>query len=289
MTTYKMSTRKKLAIATWSTPTEGNIFGKLSLDLTRALQYINFVRETKGEKISITHIVGNAAGKALKVSPDVNGRIFLGRYIPHESADVAFLVSLEGGTDLAKVKVSNIDTKSNIDIAKELRVRAEQLRAGKDSEFEKSKPIIRMLPTWLIRPILWLTGYVTGAMGFDIKALGLEKFPFGSCVVTSVGMFGIDEGYAPQTPFARVPVYIAVTRIKDRVAAHNGRVIIRPEIDLMATIDHRFMDGHQGALLAKKIRELVESPWLLDGYSEMPFKDKFETPLYDAVIPAQVQ
>lgn len=271
MNSYKMSTRKKLAIASWTRPTEGNIFGKLTLDLTHTQQYIDFVRREKGEKITITHIVGCAAGKTLKASPDINGRIVLGRYIPHKSADVTFLVSLEGGKDLAKVKVRDADTKTTIDVARELRPRAKQLRDGKDVEFEKSKPLVRLLPTWLIRPVLWFSGYFTGALGFNLKALGLEKFPFGSCVVTSVGMFGIDEGYAPQIPFAYVPIYIAITRIKERVVAENGRVLIRPEVDLMATIDHRFMDGHEGAQLASKVRRYVENPWLLDGYADMPF------------------
>src|SRR5688572_6099179 len=211
MSSYKMSTRKKLAIATWSSPSEGNIYGKLTLDMTNALQYIDFLRETKGEKITITHIIGCAAGKALKATPDVNGRIVFGRYIPHETADIAFLVSLEGGKDLAKVKVCNVDQKTTSEIASELRNRAEQVRTGKDSEFEKSKPLLRIFPTWMIRPILWATGYVAGAMGFNLKMFGLEKFPFGSCVITSVGMFGVDEGYAPPTPFARVPIYLAVT------------------------------------------------------------------------------
>jgi pyruvate dehydrogenase E2 component (dihydrolipoamide acetyltransferase) len=241
-----------------------------------------------GEKITITHIVGNAAGKALKESPDINGRIVRGRYIPHKTADIAFLVSIDDGKDLAKVKVCDVDKKTSIEIARELRERATKVRNGKDSEFERSKPIIKLLPTWLIRPVLWTTGYITGALGFDLKMLGLEKFPFGSCVITSVGMFGIDEGYAPQTPFARVPVYVAVTRIKERVVAHNGEIIIRPEVDLMATIDHRFMDGHQGALLAKKIRQMVENPWTLDGYTTMPFIPDSEKNEKKAAIEAQV-
>lgn len=269
MAFYRMSTRKKLAIATWSSPREGNIYGKLTLDLTKTLQYIDILRQ-KGQRITITHIVGNAAGKALKRTPDLNGRIVWGRYVPHETADIAFLVSLDGGGDLAKVKVCDVDKKTNLDIANELKARAENLRCGKDEAFERSKPMLRWMPTWLLRPLVWAIGYVVGAIGMEIKALGLEKFPFGSCIVTSVGMFGIDEGYAPPTPFARVPVYLAITRIKERPVARNGQMIIRPELDLMATIDHRFIDGHQGAMLAKQMRELIESPWLLDGLSEMP-------------------
>lgn len=267
---YQMTTRRKLAIATWSSPKEGNIYGKISVDLSDALRYIQYLRAQSGEHISITHVVGKAVAKALSTAPEVNGRIVFGRYVPHETVDVSFLVSLNEGTDLAKAKVSHIDQKSIVEIAADLREKSTCIRSGKDSEFEKSKSLLRVLPTWLLRPLVWMTGFLTGALGMEIKALGLERFPFGACIITSVGMFGIDEGYAPPTPFARVPVYIAITRIKDRVVARNGEVAVRPEVDLMATIDHRFMDGHQGAMLAKVIREGVEKPWLLDGLAELP-------------------
>ena len=242
--------------------------------MTNALQYLHFLRMKSGEKVTVTHLVGRAVGQALKSAPDINGRIFLGRYIPHDTVDVAFLVALTDGHDLAKFKVSNIDEKTTVDVARELKDGSRRLREGKDSEFEKSKPLIKALPTWLISPLLWLTGYVAGAMGVNVKALGLERFPFGSAIVTSVGMLGIDEGFAPPTPFARVPAYIAVTRVRDRPVAHNGQVVIRPELDLMATIDHRFMDGYQGALLAKVMRQCMEEPWVMDGYESRSWSNE---------------
>lgn len=261
---YQMSTRRKLAIATWSSPKEGNIYGKLTIDATHALAYLQELNEKTGIKTSITHLVGRAAGLALKSAPDLNGRIVFGRYIPHETVDLAFLVALPHTQDLAKFKVCNIDQKTTVQIAEELRTAAERLRAGQDTDFEKSKGLLKALPTWLIRPILWLTGYVTGALGFEVKALGLEAFPFGTAIITSVGMLGIDEGYAPPTPFARVPVYLAITQIKQRAVVHQGEIVIRPQLDIMATVDHRFMDGYQGGMLVKQLKQYLENPASMD-------------------------
>jgi len=203
---YKMTTRRKLAIATWSAPREGNIYGKLTVDAGPALAYLDHLRRESGEKVTITHLVGRAIGEALKQAPTLNGRIVWGKFKPYPSVDVAFLVTLEGGKDLAKAKVSDIDRKRTVDIARELRERAGKLRAGEDADFEKSKGLLRVLPTWLIRPLIAFIGWLTAALGVGVKALGLERFPFGSCIVTSVGMFGLDEGFAPPTPFARVPM-----------------------------------------------------------------------------------
>ena len=43
------NTRRKLAIASWSAPREGNIYGKLTLDATEALAYIEWLRAKTGD------------------------------------------------------------------------------------------------------------------------------------------------------------------------------------------------------------------------------------------------
>lgn len=257
----QMTTRRKLAIATWAPPAEGNIHGKLTVDATEALAYIEHLRATTGEKVTLTHLVGKAIGNALAQAPGLNGYLRFGRYIPHDHVNLTFLVALEEGADLAKAKVDDIDKKSVVEIAKELRARAERLRQGKDDDFEKSKGVLRMLPTWLIRPLLAVSGWLTGSLGISMPALGLERFAFGSGVLTSVGMFGLDEGYAPFTPFARVPVLVVLGALRDAVVPIDGAPAIRKQLTITATIDHRFLDGYQGGVLAKVVRATIEDPW----------------------------
>lgn len=268
--TFHMSLRRKIAIASWSAPKEGNIYGKISMDMGNVLKYVEYLRQSTKEKITVTHIVGRAAGLALAQCPDLNGRIFLGTYYPHDTVDLAFLVSLEGGKDLAKFKICDVDKKTTVEIARELREGAERLRQGEDQDFERPKGLIKTLPTWIIRQVLFITGYLTGCAGIDVSFLGLKKYPFGSCIITSVGMFGLDEGYAPPTPFARVPIYIAIPEIKQRPVAIDNKVVIRPMLDITATIDHRFLDGHRGAMIAKMMREYMQNPWVMDGLPEPP-------------------
>jgi pyruvate/2-oxoglutarate dehydrogenase complex dihydrolipoamide acyltransferase (E2) component len=270
MAPYRMSTRRKLAIATWSAPREANIYGKLTVDATQALAYIEFLRARTGEKVTITHLVGKAAGVALAQTPTLNGRVVLGRFVPFTTVDLAFLVALEDGQDLAKAKVCDVDKKSLSEIAAELRERSQRLRKGGDSDFEKSKGAIRALPTWLLKPVVELTGFLAGGLGLKLPALGVEPFPFGSCIVTSVGMFGLDEGYVPPTPFARVPLYVLVGAVKDRPTIEGDKVVSRPQLTITATIDHRFIDGAQLGTVAKVVRSVLEDPWQLEPPENRP-------------------
>lgn len=265
-----MSVRRKLAIASWDAPREGNIYGKLTVDASEAQAYIAWARETTGEKVTITHLVGRAVGEALKQAPSLNGRIAWGAYHPHDTVDVSFLVVLEGGKNLAKAKIARIDEKSCGDIAAEVRELATKLREGRDEAFKKSQGPLAMLPTWIIRPLVHWTGWLTSALGIQVDALGLERYPFGSCIITSVGMFGLDEGFVPPTPWARVPVYVLIGAISDRPAVVDGELTVRPLLTITATIDHRFIDGFQGGVLAKVVRSVLENPWQLEGMDGPP-------------------
>lgn len=260
-----MSPRRKLAIATWSAPAEGNIYGKLTVDATPALAYIDALRARTGEKVTITHLIGRACAQALRDAPSLNGVIRFGTFVPHPTVDVTFLVTIEDGRNLAKVKVANADRKSVVEIAAELRTAAERLRAGQDDAFKKSQGPLSFLPTWLIRPMVAFTGWLTGVMGVNMPMFGLEAYPFGSLILTNVGIFGLDEGFAPPTPFAHVPVYVLLGAVRDVPTVIDGQVGIRKMVTMCATIDHRFIDGAQGGVLARTLRRILEDPTQLDA------------------------
>lgn len=258
------STRRKLAIATWDAPREGNIYGKLTVNAEPLMEWIEQRRAATGERITVTSVVGLVVARALAEAPGLNGYIRFGRYIQHDSVDITFLVALEDGADLAKATVRGADKLSTQALTAQLRARAERLHQGKDDEFNKNKGTIKLLPTWLLKPLVRLTGFLASSLGLSIPALGVERFAFGSAIITSVGMFGLDEGFAPPTPFARVPTYVLVGAVKERPAVVNGTVVVQRQLTITATLDHRFIDGFQGGVLAKTVRRLLENPELID-------------------------
>ncbi|HRI51106.1 MAG TPA: 2-oxo acid dehydrogenase subunit E2 [Pseudomonadota bacterium] len=273
-----MSIRRKLAIASWGEPSEGNIYGKLTVDMTRSLRYLEELRGRSGEKVTVTHLVGKAIAEALRRAPTLNGRIRLGEYIPFDTVDIAFLVALEGGNDLAKAKVCDVDKKSIVELAHELADRTSRLRGGGDNDFEKSKGAVKALPTWILRPVVAATGFLASSIGLTLKPLGIQPFPFGSCIITNVGMFGVDEAFVPPTPFARVPLYVLIGAVREHAVVKDGQIVAQKQLTITATIDHRFIDGAQLAVLAKTVRSVLEDPWQLDGPGQAPAPDATAQP-----------
>lgn len=123
------------------------------------------------------------------------------------------------------------------------------------------------MPVWVIRIVVHFFGWLA-ALGFNIKPLGVHEHPFGTCMVTSVGMMGLDLVWAPFTPFAHTPIIVTVGAMKDEVVVVDGKPAVRPILYLNATVDHRYVDGGDMAVFAKIIRSTMEHPRLLDeGYT----------------------
>ena len=80
----------------------------------------------------------------------------------------------------------------------------------------------------------------------------------------------IDEAWVPPTPFARVPLYILIGAVTDRPVVVDGAVEVRPQLTITATVDHRFIDGFQGGVLAAEFRRVFQDPWSLDGLDGPP-------------------
>jgi pyruvate dehydrogenase E2 component (dihydrolipoamide acetyltransferase) len=89
----------------------------------------------------------------------------------------------------------------------------------------------------------------------------MPRDPFGTAVITNVGMFGIDTAFAPFVPLGRSPMLLLVTEVKRRpVVAESGAIEARPTLRLCATFDHRVIDGYQAGKLAKVINSSVTNP-----------------------------
>jgi pyruvate/2-oxoglutarate dehydrogenase complex dihydrolipoamide acyltransferase (E2) component len=261
-----MNTRRKVMISTWEEPgRSGEIYTELMFDMTEALKYIE-EKKVAGKRVTITHIVLKAVGNALRAVPSVNGRIIFGRFIPFDKVDVSCLVRLEEGKDLAMARIADADKKDVFEIAESLMQQASKLHAGKDEDYNKSKSTMSMLSTGMLRKVIHTVGWLAGGLGLQIPALGVKRFVFGGAMVSSIGSMGLDTCYIPFTPWARVPLVVCVGAMTDRAVVETDpktgakAVVIRPMLTITATIDHRFMDGSQGAQLAKEIRATVANP-----------------------------
>lgn len=91
--------------------------------------------------------------------------------------------------------------------------------------------------------------------------LTAEDVSGGTFTITNLGMFGIETF----TPIINQPesAILGVNAMEDRPVVADGRVEVRPIMYLSLTIDHRLIDGADGARFLARVKELIENPSLL--------------------------
>jgi pyruvate/2-oxoglutarate dehydrogenase complex dihydrolipoamide acyltransferase (E2) component len=250
---------RKIAAATWGGPSDPQIYGDLEVDATRLLAFIEEARRATGVHVTVTHVVGKAIAHALAEHPDLNTRLHRGRFIPRESVDIFFVASVVG-EGVTGVKVVAADRRSVVEIAEELVRRVERIRAGGEAEVGKSQNAIDSTPFWLLRPALRFVTWLTADRNFSLRQLGLPRQAFGSAMVSSVGMFGVQKAYGPLSPLYRIPILALVSEVTERPVVVAGEIVVCPILTITATMDHRFLDGSHAARLARSARAYLEDP-----------------------------
>ncbi len=85
--------------------------------------------------------------------------------------------------------------------------------------------------------------------------------------VTAFGTLGLDMAWAPNVPMMRVPLMLGVGAMTDKVVVEGKAAVIRPMLSLFATIDHRYIDGSDGARLCAVVRAVMSDPKALEARS----------------------
>ena len=270
----KLAGWRRIASAMWSDPDDPQIYGAMEFDATPMLALMDRARAAD-HHVTPTHFVGRAIAHSLHEVPDMNVRIYGGKVIPRETIDVFFITAVSGGRELSGVKIERTDEKSVFDIARELAQRSTRMKEGDDPDFARTKRDIARMPHRLLRPAMRLSAWLAGDHDRDVKALGLKRNPFGSAMVTSVGMFGIPQGFAPLARFYRMPLLVLVGEIAPKPWAVDGRVEVRPVLGLTATIDHRYADGWHTSELIKPFKAYLNDPAGLEP--DLPVEDPAPT------------
>lgn len=250
---------RRIAAAVWGPPQDPQIYGTFELDATALLAFMRLERE-HGHHVTPTHLAGRAVAQALSAVPALNVRLVGSRAFPREGVDVFFITSVGGGHDLAGVKVESVERKSAAEVARELDEGARKLKAGDDPEFARTKRITEHLPRPLLRLALHLAVWATGTHAWKLPGLGMSTTPFGSAMVSSVGMLGLPAGFSPLAWLYTVPLMVLLGEISDKPVAVAGRVEIRPILPVTATIDHRYADGAELATALQAFRDYLENP-----------------------------
>ena len=256
----ELSSWRKIAIGTWNTCGDPSVYGTIEIDATQMLNYIEQEKK-KGIRLTPTVLIAKAAAMSLCEYPIMNTVLRMGRLYHRKDINIFLQVSPEGKEDnLSGVLIRQCDQKSLQEISIELKKSASRIKKGDDFEYKKMKGLIRYVPSFLMPPLMKLIGFLMYGLNLWSPLSKTPRDGFGSMMVTSVGMLGIDTGFAPLVPYSRCPALMAVGEIKQRPVVVEGQIVIRPILTIGVTLDHRHVDGKGASYMLKAFRNFLENP-----------------------------
>ncbi len=122
-------------------------------------------------------------------------------------------------------------------------------------------PVVRDVPSLGLKQV--------AAQSFDLIArararkLTLAELQGGTFTITNLGAFGIDAF----TPIINLPqcAILGVGRIERRPAVVGEQIVVREQLTLSLTFDHRIVDGAPAARFLQTLSGMIENPgpWLM--------------------------
>jgi pyruvate dehydrogenase E2 component (dihydrolipoamide acetyltransferase) len=255
---------RRIAIGTWRTAYDPSVYGTMQIRMNRATAYIEAFRQKTGVRLTVSHLVARAAAEALKKMPDANALLRFNRVYLRKRIGVFFQVVLReeetGKLDLSGATLFDVEEKSLSEIVAEMEEKVQAVRKGTDKAIEKSRKSFNFVPLVLMNYILRIVSFLAYTLNLDLSSLGMPKDPFGSIMITNIGVLGLEAAYVPLVPYSRVPILLALGAVKEVPAVEDDEIKVVKVMDINATFDHRIMEGAQAARMAGVIRAWMEDP-----------------------------
>jgi pyruvate dehydrogenase E2 component (dihydrolipoamide acetyltransferase) len=262
----RLSSWRRISLHLWNKPRDPTVYGNLEIDMTSAGRYLEAAnRLSGGVPVTVTHLVTKAIADAVARYPEANGIIARRRIYARDSVDVFCQVATEGGADLSGIKIENADTKSPIDIAREMDARVRRVLDNTDAGAARTKSTVANVPHALLGLVLKAVEFLTYDLRLDLGRFGVPYDQFGSAMVSNVGGFAVEHGLAPLVPASRVPIVLLVGEVKDRAVVRDGAVVAAPSMVIGCTFDHRMIDGFQAGQLATVVKAGLHDPFTAFG------------------------
>jgi pyruvate/2-oxoglutarate dehydrogenase complex dihydrolipoamide acyltransferase (E2) component len=261
----RVSPFRKVAIGTWTTTYDPQVYGTLGVRMEKAEAYIQAFRERTGKRLTVTHLVTAAVARALAECPDANAILRWNKIYRRKTVDISVLVVVpsEDGAkvDLSSAVVRGADECSLVEQIEQLEAQVGAIKKGEDAAMKKSKDTIGMVPFMLMNLFMKFLAFLMYDLNLDMRWAGMPKNAFGGACVTNIGSLGLDTAYVPVVPYTRVPIWIAPGEIADEAVVEDGQVVPGRVMRVNATFDHRFIDGYHAMVLSRTLRRVLENPF----------------------------
>jgi pyruvate/2-oxoglutarate dehydrogenase complex dihydrolipoamide acyltransferase (E2) component len=223
------------------------IHGLVEFDITQAREAIRQHKVQTGEALSFSAFFLSCLGKAIDLDKQMQAyRNWRNQCILFDEVDVNMLfeVEVDGRKTIRPHILRRVNRKSIREIHDEIRAFQNEHASSRESKFIEW--FVR-LPGFVRRLFLWAL----------FKNPHLIKEYYGTVLVTSVGMFGMGNGWGIPVPNHSLQLTLGGIGEKPGVVDHH--IEVRKYLSVTISFDHDVIDGAPAARFIQRLKKLVES------------------------------
>lgn len=249
---------------------------KTTIDITEAENYLRKERIAGRSNINLMHVIMTAYVRTVAQLPGINRYIRGQRIYARNDIAISLTIKkkmqLDAQETVVKLFTQPDDTLGGI-YNKVNALIEENKVAGDSNGMDVLIRALIHIPRIILKFVVWLLKTVD-YFGLLPKCI-TNLSPFhGSMYITNLGSLGIDPVYHHLYNFGNIPIFFAMGKKKNKyILDENGNVECRKIITITVSADERICDGHYYAEAFKRIKRLIEKPWLLEEPPEKVVND----------------
>lgn len=256
----RLSTYRKIAIASWKHPRDPSTYSWLDLPVDAAEAFLESypadVRPT------LTHFIARIVADCLERHPHLN-HLLRGRNLYRRTRTDIFVTTLlktRDGLDLSGFLLEDVAKTDLATLAARSKEAADALREGTDLYQRQVADAAAKIPGWLLGPLMRVQMFLQYTLNLSLARFGIPDDHFGSAMISNFGPLGIDNALVPLSPYTRCPLIIGVGRVRPMPVARDGQVVVTDCVTITFTFDHRYADGAHGAQLLRRFQKVFTDP-----------------------------
>jgi pyruvate dehydrogenase E2 component (dihydrolipoamide acetyltransferase) len=264
----KLSLFRKMAIGTWQTAYDPQVYGQLTLRMDKAAQYLAEYRQKSGLRLTYSHMMAKAVSAMYEKMPDANAILRWNKIYMRKRIGVFFQVVMEdpktGELDLSGATLYDPETKALGELVTEFERRTAKVRTGEDKK-EKSRGMFRFIPHFILNRFMKIMSFFSYTLNLNLRWAGVPRDPFGSIMISNIGSIGLEQAFAPLVPYSRVPLVVVLGAVTEEPVVDDGEIVPGKLMRVCATFDHRVLDGAHAAVMVKTVRKWFDDPYKYFG------------------------
>jgi hypothetical protein len=262
---------QKIRMSAFDDSGDPTLYASVEIDLTNVDDFLKCYNENRTtEKLTYSHFGVSSIAKSLSAL-QLGSKMAFGAHSCDNHVDAGLLVDING-SNLSVLLMNDCDRKSIPEICTFFNNKIKLAKSGKIRQINAQNKLMAYFPSYVSKFIMSFGLFIISDLGIHLYPLTPKQSPRIHCAISNISVSNIHHVYTALAAITKLEVIAVLAAPLYKPLVVDGKIEMRRTMTIDLTIDARFINIEQCAILVPKIKEYWEDT---SNYSHLI--EKFET------------